>query len=130
MLYSTFCADLVECVYCENKVDFDFLASAISRTANVSIAMAGIRRGSGGGFRKFVRRSTPEPAELERRMARLLQAYEDKVDGNGHLVLREEAVACFREQLKHARNGRVSDPDWGRTCFPANTRFAEMAAYR
>ena len=81
MMYSTLCADLVECVYCENKVDFDFLASAIARTANVSIAMAGNTARKREDFRKFARRSIPEPAELERRMARLLEAYEDKVDG-------------------------------------------------
>ena len=35
------------------------------------------------------------------------------MDGSGHLVLQEEAVVFFNEQLKNARNGRVSDPDWG-----------------
>ena len=113
VLYSTFCADLVECVYCENKVDFDCLASAIARTSNVSIAMAGNAARKREDFRKYVRRAIPEPAELERRMTRLLDAYESKTDGNGHLVLHEEAVACFKEQLKHARNGCVSDPVWG-----------------
>ena len=73
-------------------------------------------------FRQFVRRATPEPAELERRMARLLEAYESKMDGNGNLVLRE-AVACLKEQLKRARNGCVSDPDWGPYVLSAEHAF-------
>ena len=113
VLYSTFCADLVECVYCENKVDFDCLANAIARAHNVSIAVAGNTARKREDFRKFVRRAIPDAAELERRMVRLLDAYRGKADGNGHLVLHEDALQCFQEQLKHARNGCVSDPDWG-----------------
>ena len=116
VLYSSFCADLVACVYCENKVDFDCLANAIARAHNVSIAMAGNTARKREDFRKFVRRSIPGPAELERRMLRLLEAYEGMADGNGHLVLHEEAVKCFHEQPRHARKGCVSDPEWGAFC--------------
>ena len=66
-----------------------------------------------GYFRQFVRRAIPETAGLERRATRLLDAYEPKMGGDGHLVLTEEAVACFKEQLNRARNGCVIDPDWG-----------------
>ena len=74
-------------------------------------------------FRKFVRRSIPGPAELERRMLRLLEAYEGMADGNGHLVLHEEAVKCFHEQLRHARKGCVSDPEWGAFCPDGSHAF-------
>ena len=61
-------------------------------------------------FRTVVRRATPEPEELERHVDRLVEANESKMDGDGQLVLREEAVACFNDQLTHARNVGVSDP--------------------
>ena len=93
MLYITFCADLVECVYCERNVDSDCLSSAIARASNVSIALAGNTARKRDDSRKIVCLDIPEPAELERLMARLLDAYEFNMDGNGHLVLQEEAVA-------------------------------------
>ena len=73
----------------------------------------------------------PEPAELERRATRLLESYDGKMGGGGHLVLREDAVAFFKERLKRAKYGCVSDPDWGSYVLSGgNTRFAERAVYR
>ena len=60
-------------------------------------------------------------------MLRLLDAYDGLADGNGHLVLREEAVECFHEQLTHARKGCVSDPEWGAFCPDGPTLSAARA---
>jgi len=60
-------------------------------------------------LRRYVRRLIPQPAELERRLQVVYDIFKTK-SYSGVLLFTDHMEAIWEEQLKHMRNGCLSDP--------------------
>ena len=83
MLYNAFCSDIAACVYADSRADSGRIASAISLPKGLPLKDGTEAAELSQGRRQLFRRVAPDPAELDRRLAKLIDTYRGREDGKG-----------------------------------------------